>query len=191
MKDLGINAGATGSQFIKWNVGQEMFENGDGEVGMDKFLFDYHSLKSGWGKIQPGISPIWVWDEELGLAKSNPGANEDDKKLFKRALSVDLYTKKEGFMTWTTNGAGAREGLNEIWVMIYEAKDNNPGKLPVVKLTGANKKQFKIGGTSVPTFELVGWAAKPDDFAPAEPESELPTEQPAAESTFKDDEIPF
>ena len=115
MIDLGLERDTTSSSYVKWKVREEMFESSDGEVDLSNgFCVDPESLKTGFGKIQPGMSPTWVWDLQAGILQSNPGKDEEEKKLFKPALSLEIFTKKEGYLIWTTNALGACRGINNL-----------------------------------------------------------------------------
>jgi hypothetical protein len=160
--DLGLT-GEGGGQYIRYNASTGTW-NVDGEqIQLGQFLVDPTSLKTGWGKIVAGSSPSWSWDTRPGVKGDQPSDEH------KRGFSLQMYSKTIGQREWSTNSAGSNKGLSAIWGQISDQAVANPGKVPVLKFTGATVIAIGKGSTQVPNFTLEKWVDAPADFALYDP----------------------
>ena len=190
--NLGIDRGATIATWVKWSVRYTTFEYSEGEADLTQgFCVDCDSLKTGYGRIAPAKSPEWIWDKVPMIPDANPGVDAEDKKTWKSALSIDIFTKKEGYLVWTTNGAGAKQGIDRILNACWADKDKNPGKVACFKFTGETEDiKYKIGETKIPLCDFVGWQDRPENFVAPDPDVDIPN-QPIIEAKQSEEEIPF
>lgn len=136
------------------------------EIDFKGMGIDPESLKTGWGKIQEGAAPEWVWDERPGVKSRAPDAD------FKRGFSLMVFIKDVGWREWTTTGSGPKMGLEAVWPAIHNSKNSNPGKMAMVAFKGAKAVSVGKGQTRVPEFELAGWKDKPEETAAPAPAPE-------------------
>ena len=192
--NFGLDRGATASTYITWKANEQRIDGADGEVDLtSKFYVDPGRLKTGWGKLQKGMSPEWFWDKTANILEANPGKNTEEQQLYKPAISIEIFTQKEGYLLWTTNAVGASNGISGILRDCYEQKDQNPGKVAGFKQKVdengkpmVERKSFKIGSTTVPLFEFVEWRDRPEGFVSPLPEGDIIENAPQSE-----EEIPF
>jgi hypothetical protein len=144
------------------------------EIDFKGMGIDPDSLRTGWGKIQEGQAPEWVWDERAGVKGRQPDPD------FKRGFSVMVYIKDYGWREWTSTGSGPKMGLEAVWPAIHNAKDANAGKMAMVACSGSKAQAVGKGQTRVPLFELKGWQDKPEQEAAPAPAPEPVAEQPPA-----------
>lgn len=190
--DLGLNVGHEGTNWIAYKPQKDMWECSEGEVNLKYFILDYHSLKSGWGKIAPGISPSWMWDERLGVHLPRPGDLPEEQEKWKRGLSIELYIKDEGQFVLCTTTFGTLLGLEKIYHEIIIEKDNHPDLLPVIEYKGSTPNPKY--NTRSPDFELTKWVKRPDEFVNhLENEVSIPVDVKKAAPDVEqfNDDIPF
>jgi len=67
---------------------------------------------------------------------------------------------------FATTGVGAVEGIKGLYALYEQAKDQNPGKVPLVQYVGATPTQIgrKGGRTNIPSFQITGWIDRPAAF---------------------------
>lgn len=138
------------SFFIRDQDGKQPFSGFDRGV-----VFDIYAMKTGWQKSEgmAGVAPEWKWNPNVSSMMPQPG--EDYKKGF----SIPCAISKTDRATWEQAGAAAWNAL----VRLAPALQQGPeGKLPVVKLTGTELKQFKRGSTVEPILEIEKWVDRPD-----------------------------
>jgi hypothetical protein len=192
---LGLNDGADSGYYIRYMPSANAWKTGDEEVDVKHLLLDPASIKTGWGKIQLGLSPDWHWDQQLGVRSSRPGNTEEEKMEYKRGFSVDLFGKEIGLRTWSATGTGATMGFEKLYAAIHSQLADNKGKVAVVEYTGSEAIKVGKGNTRVPQFSLLKWVES-DEFSiePTPPYEEPETAQPelatGSDLDF-DDDIPF
>lgn len=177
--DLGLTGG-DGGQYIRYNASTGTWQVDGGQVQVGQFVVDHKSLRTGWGKIVAGMGPDWKWDAQPGVKGEQPSEEH------KRGFSLQLYSKGFGQREWSTNSAGSNRGLTAIWGQIAEQAAANPGKLPVLKFTGATPTSVGKGMTQVPNFTLEKWIDPPAEFGiqgravTSQAPAPAPAAQPAA-----------
>jgi hypothetical protein len=142
---------------------------------MEKFVFDYENLETGWMHIETGIFEF-VADESLGRKGAQPSP------VHKRGFRATFFNKQMGVAEFSANGAGANMGLEALYKQVSAQAEANAGKLPVVEYKGSRPEKVGKGSTRVPIFEITGWVARPAALAEgagAEPEFSAPVSKPA------------
>jgi hypothetical protein len=163
------NSGGSGN-YIRFSPQANAWSNQDGEFVLEKFVFDYENLQTGWMLIATGIFEFQP-DESLGRKAAQPTAEH------KRGFKATFYNKTMGVAEFSANGAGANMGLEGLWKQVVAQQSANAGKLPVVEYTGSRPEKVGKGSTRVPEFNVTGWVARPaalQEGAAQEPEFSAP-----------------
>ena len=163
------NSGGSGN-YIRFSPQANAWSNQDGEFVLEKFVFDYENLQTGWMLIAIGVYEFNA-DESLGRKAAQPTPEH------KRGFKATFYNKTMGVAEFSANGAGANMGLEGLWKQVQAQAGANVGKLPVVEYTGSRPEKVGKGSTRVPEFNVTGWVARPaalQEGAAAEPEFSAP-----------------
>jgi len=164
------NSGGSGN-YIRFSPQANAWSNQDGEFVLEKFVFDYENLQTGWMLIATGIFEFQP-DESLGRKGAQPTPEH------KRGFKATFYNKTMGVAEFSANGAGANMGLESLYKQVQAQAGANAGKLPVVEYTGSRPEKVGKGSTRVPEFTVTGWVARPaalqEGAAQAEPEFSAP-----------------
>lgn len=164
------NSGGSGN-YIRFSPQANAWSNQDGEFTLEKFVFDYENLQTGWMLISVGIFEFNP-DESLGRKSAQPSPEH------KRGFKAVFFNKLMGLAEFSANGAGANMGLEGLWKQVQAQAGANVGKLPVVEYTGSRPEKVGKGSTRVPEFNVTGWVARPaamqEGAAQAEPEFSAP-----------------
>jgi len=166
------------AEYIRFKPSVNAWYVDDNEIDLKGITMDPDSLKTGWGLIQEGEAPSWVWDETLGVRGPKPDGD------YKRGFSVMVYIKDIGWREWSSNGAGVNRGLGAIWKTIHAQMSDNQGKAAALKYAGSTADTSGKGATRIPNFELVKWMDKPEAETPPAPKQEEAKQE-------DDDEILF
>jgi hypothetical protein len=168
------NSGGSGN-YIRFSPQANAWSNQDGEFVLEKFVFDYENLQTGWMLIATGIFEFNA-DDSLGRKGAQPTPEH------KRGFKATFYNKTMGVAEFSANGAGSNMGLESLYKQVQSQAGANLGKLPVVEYTGSRPEKVGKGSTRVPEFTVTGWVARPaalqEGAAQAEPEFSAPS--PAA-----------
>ena len=163
------NSGGSGN-YIRFSPQANAWSNQDGEFVLEKFVFDYENLQTGWMLIATGIFEFQP-DESLGRKGAQPTPEH------KRGFKATFYNKTMGVAEFSANGAGANMGLESLYKQVQAQAGANAGKLPVVEYTGSRPEKVGKGSTRVPEFTVTGWVARPaalQEGVAAEPEFSAP-----------------
>jgi hypothetical protein len=147
------NSGGSGN-YIRFSPQANAWSNQDGEFVLEKFVFDYENLQTGWMLIATGIFEFNA-DDSLGRKGAQPTPEH------KRGFKVVFYNKTMGVAEWSANGAGSNMGLESLYKQVQAQAGANLGKLPVVEYTGSRPEKVGKGSTRVPEFTVTGWVARP------------------------------
>lgn len=132
-------------------------ENGKSPfAGFDRgVVFDIHNMKTGWQRSDGvvGQAPDWKWNASVSEMMPQPG---DD---YKKGFSIPCAISKTDTATWEQAGAAVWGALVRL---APELSKGPEGKLPVIKMTGTELKQFKRGSTVEPVLEIDKWVDRPD-----------------------------
>ena len=133
-------------------------------------IWDMENIQVGWALFAAGIAPSFSL---VALGDPLPPKPSDQHKQVFRLL-VKLGKSAGGDVRELASQAKAVIGSVDALHTAYEAglKDN-PGKLPVVSMTGSTPiKSSGSGMTSVnyaPVFEIIGWQPRPDGLGGLKP----------------------
>ena len=147
------NSGGSGN-YIRFSPQANAWSNQDGEFTLEKFVFDYENLQTGWMLIATGIFEFNA-DDSLGRKGAQPSPEH------KRGFKATFYNKTMGVAEFSANGAGANMGLESLYKQVQAQAASNAGKLPVVEYTGSRPEKVGKGSTRVPEFTVTGWVARP------------------------------
>jgi hypothetical protein len=191
------NSGGNGN-YIRFSPQANAWSNQDGEFILEKFVFDYENLETGWMHIAVGIFEF-IPDAALGQKGAQPSPEH------KRGFRATFYNKTMGVAEFSANGAGANMGIDALWKQIQaQSPVDHAGKLPVVQYTGSRPEKVGKGTTRVPLFEVVSWVARPaamsaDNSGGFDPEVSVPVKpapaakpapsKPAPSPSMSDDEM--
>jgi hypothetical protein len=166
------NSGGSGN-YIRFSPQANSWSNQDGEFALEKFVFDYENVQTGWMLIATGIFEFNA-DDSLGRKGSQPTPEH------KRGFKVVFYNKTMGVAEWSANGAGSNMGLEALYKQVQAQAADNVGKLPVVEYKGSRPEKVGKGSTRVPEFNVTGWVARPAALQEgAAPEVPTPSAKPA------------
>ena len=202
-----LDTGNSGSEgpWLSWSargtqdgaVPQQSFyireENGTKTVfDMSKgIVLDIENMKTGWQRSDGivGQAPDWKWNATVSQMMPQPG---DD---YKKGFEVKCAIGGGKTATWQQAGAAVWGALT---MLAPQLAQGQPGKLPLVRMTGAKPVQFKRGSTVEPILEVAEWVDRPDclkdgvaagiatDPAPQPTPQPAPAPQPAAASVPTD-----
>ena len=171
------NSGGGSGNYIRFSPQLNAWSNQDGEFTLEKFVFDYENLQTGWMLIAVGIFEF-IPDATLGQKGAQPSADH------KRGFKATFYNKTMGVAEFSANGAGANMGIDALWKQIQaQSPVDHAGKLPVVQYTGSRPEKVGKGSTRVPEFNVTGWVARPaalsdDNSGGFDPEISAPAPVP-------------
>jgi hypothetical protein len=178
------NSGGGSGNYIRFSPQANAWSNQDGEFILEKFVFDYENLETGWMHIAVGIFEF-IPDAALGQKGAQPSAEH------KRGFRATFYNKTMGVAEFSANGAGANMGIDALWKQIQaQSPVDHAGKLPVVQYTGSRPEKVGKGTTRVPEFNVTGWVARPaalsdDNSGGFDPEISVPIPAKPAPSPIK------
>lgn len=189
MSILNINNGGGSGAYIRFMPSANAWVFNKEEITLDALVIDHESVRTGWGKMSEGAAPEWSWDERLGVGGPRPSDEH------KRGFSVKMFTKATGTVEWSSTGTGPVMGFDAVFEAIWNAKDANPGKVPVVKYTGSTPLKVGKGNTRTPNFTLVKWVDRAsipwEGEAAAEPAPAPAPKKAAPAAAPVDDDIAF
>lgn len=192
-----LNLGGSAGSYVRFMPSANAWMHGGAEVQLKQIVFDHASVRTGWGKMAEGSAPEWQWDNQLGVRSPQPSDEH------KRGFSIRLYAKAIGVAEWSSTGTGPCMGFDAIFDQIWNEKDANAGKVPVVEYTGSEPIKVGKGNTRKPQFRLVKWVPREnvpwdgDDAqkeaapAPAPVPKPAPVQKATAPASSGDDDAEF
>jgi len=169
--NLNLSSGGGNGNYIRFSPQANAWSNQDGEFTLDKFVFDYENLETGWMLIATGVFEF-LPDSGLGQKGSQPTPEH------KRGFKATFYNKTINVAEWSANGAGSNMGLESLYKQVSAQASANAGKLPVVEYKGSRPEKVGKGTTRIPLFEVVSWVARPAALSGgAEEYIQVPTTQ--------------
>ena len=147
------NSGGSGN-YIRFSPQANAWSNQDGEFILEKFVFDYENLQTGWMLIATGMFEF-IPDDSLGRKGAQPSPEH------KRGFKAIFYNRSMLVAEFSANGAGANMGIESLYKQVSAQAAANVGKLPVVEYTGSRPEKVGKGSTRVPEFNVTGWVARP------------------------------
>lgn len=144
-------------------------------------IFDMESIQEGWIDYNTGGAPSFIMSPAGTNIGQQPTAGH--KRGFK--ITLKLYPHKgapniagdEPVREWSANSRCASFALSKLHTLWKDAKDANPGKLPVVQMTGTDNIKTRNGTNKEPVFVIKAWVPRPDDLT-LNDESDDDIEQP-------------
>ena len=203
----GFDKGSEGSQgpWLSWsargtqdgNVPAKSFliRSQDGKDATDApkkgFVFDVHSLKTGWQADDggPGKAPSWKWGDDPSSLPQRPGEG------WKKGFSVRVALGGDQTANWEQAGTGAWESLAQAMDLILKGPITDTGKVPVLKMVSTEEMKFGNGSSTCrPVFELVKWIDRPDSLADGAggfDSGSGAADEPPKENAGSEDELSF
>jgi len=174
---------SSGTGYMRYKPQNGTFETRGEPFTFKQAVFDLETIKTGWGLIQKGQAPQWVYDESIQKRAPKPESEGD----WRRGFTVDVYSRAmfgddEPVKTWSTNTAGANKGIAALYADWEQSRE--PNKLPVVEFTGTTELLY--GNSRVPNFKIVKYVDRTAELSPAPVSSPIAGRQEAA-----DDDIEF
>lgn len=153
-----------------------------------QFVPDLDHLRVGWMFFKAGQAPD-LRMVALGepLPDRPPSFDPDGKPNFKQGVIILVKLGKDCGGDIREIAASAKSILGPIDKLhdeFLKLKGDNPGKLPVVKMTGMNKVTTKTpkgnNDNFEPVFEIVNWIDRPSFEVAAAPAADPPPKQEPA-----------
>lgn len=118
-------------------------------------VLDIDNMQTGWcySSGTAGEAPDWKMNPDISRFEKQPG--EDYKRGFKIRCAIGGGK----VASWDQAGAAA---WNAFVDLVPELQQQQPGTLPLVKITGTKLQQFKRGSTVQPVLSVVKWVPRPD-----------------------------
>jgi hypothetical protein len=187
----------------KFSLVNRIHENGEWfndqvDIAQSDFraVFDLDNLEVGWIHYPEGSAP----DIKLVKAGQDVGDAPSDKHKEGIRLLVLMDDYLDGSVRELMSTAGGLwNGLDTLHDAYMVDHDKNPGKLPVVVLSGTVDTGSAANPSHEPVFAITEWVPRPDKLPPegipvSQSAKKKPAPATASVSTKRadiDDEIPF
>ena len=126
-----------------------------------KAIFDLENVEVGYIKFEAGQAPDF---NMVPLGSPMPAKASPDHKQGVRFL-VKLSAAHGGDVRELSSTAMSFLGkISELHDKYEEGVADNPGKLPVVVMTGLETIKTQKSTNYAPIFKIAGWASRPADF---------------------------
>jgi hypothetical protein len=126
-------------------------------------VFDMENVEVGWIALSSGGPPNFV----MFPVGSDIGDNPPSDK-HKQGFRVRLKLAKAsggGVREFSSTAASTWQAIDKLHTDFERERGKHPGKLPLVRLTGAKQKKTPMGASYVPIFEIVAWTERPTELA--------------------------
>jgi hypothetical protein len=137
-----------------------------------EFLPDFEHAEKGWADFQPGQAPDFVMvSVEAKDLPPQPSKNHRQAVRLRLLLSAKAAGGTERLREIATTANTALYGFGALYDQWFANREHNPGKAPLVRLTGV--KAVTSGGgrqrstNYEPQFEIVKWVNSPEGFETA------------------------
>jgi len=144
------------------------------EVQNPVFVADFANAKKAWMHFQEGQAPNVVYFDSLDAQIPQPSPNH------KLGVSINLFSKASfgGVVKLESNSINTCKALGGLFDLYNAAPESKEGKLPVVKVTGANPIKGNYGTNYEPAFAIEKWIDRPAEFdAVSTPKQPAPVAQ--------------
>lgn len=164
---MSLNIVSTGGNFdkwIKWNSKAGRFymkgELDDVEVMPTTFIADLEKIKTGWLLFAAGQAPSRVWDENLSSPAKQPTPEH------RRGFSLRLFSKATfgGVAELSSSSMHLCGAVNDLYTAYEAQKSANPGKVAVVKFSGATTMKDTKGMNYKPNFSIEKFVDRPTEL---------------------------
>lgn len=138
-------------------------------------VVDLDTLKLGWEKDgAKGMAPERRWNPSISQSTPRP---DESKKLsgayaWSKALSVRCAIGGGKAATWEQGSFAAYEGFTRLSKQImaeWGAHSQNGALLPLVQMTGVEKRELSNGSANIPLLTITKWVPRPDCLKAAPP----------------------
>lgn len=143
-------------------------------------VLNLESTKQGWEKDVTNGAP-----ERVYAPQCDPRNRPDDSKkqsgafAWSNLFGIRVATGGAETAWWSDASWGGYEAFKRLAKQIHAEADANPGKAPLVKMTGIEEGQSKNGKFAVPILTVTSWVRRPTCFD-AEPAMAFDTGEPAS-----------
>jgi len=150
--------------YVKYNAkAGRWYTKKDGaevEVQNPVFVADFANAKKAWMHFMEGQAPNVVYFDDLTTQVPQPTPNH------KLGVSVNLFSKSSfgGVVKLESNSINTCKALDGLFTLYNNAPESKQGKLPVVKVTGANPIKGNYGTNYEPAFAIEKWVDRPAEF---------------------------
>jgi len=138
-------------------------------------VVDLDTLKLGWEKDgAKGMAPERRWNPSISQSTPRP---DESKKIsgsyaWSKALSVRCAIGGGNAATWEQGSFAAYEGFTKLSKQIvaeWAAHSQNGALLPLVQMTGVEKRELSNGSANIPILTVTKWVPRPDCLKAAPP----------------------
>lgn len=133
-----------------------------------KAIFDFENIEVGWINFPPGGAPDFCMAALGDPYPQRPSNNHAQGVRFMMKLAKDTAGDGAAIREVAGTSAVFRMGIDELHDAYSAQKAANAGKLPIVTLRSTlpvtSGSGAKKSTNYQPVFEIVGWAARPDDL---------------------------
>lgn len=163
--------------YVKYNAkaGRWYVKKDDAEVEVQNpvFVADLANAKKAWMHFMEGQAPNLVYFPSLDAQVAKPSENH------KLGVSVNLYSDAMfgGVVKLESNSINTCSAIGELHAQFDAAPESKQGKLPVVKVTGAEPIKGNFGTNYKPVFVIEKWIDRP--AALSEQSNDTPAAAPA------------
>lgn len=141
----------------RWYVRKEGDEV---EVQNPVFVADFANVKKAWMWFMEGQAPNVVEFPALDAQVERPSENH------KLGISLKLFSNDSfgGVVKLESNSMNTCSAISELHEQYEASAESKKGKLPVVKVTGAEAIKGQFGTNYKPTFVIEKWVDRPAAF---------------------------
>ncbi|MEY1555307.1 hypothetical protein AB3Y40_06695 [Yoonia sp. R2331] len=158
-------AASTSGPFLNWKAQRKVFDlrrSADDITEFDGFanggvILDIENIKVGWQYTSgvKGQAPDWKWWPAPNQRIEKP--NDE----YKWGISIPCAIGNGETAYWEQAGAAVQNAIQKLTPSLQSGE---PGKLPLVRLTGTEDLSFTVGKTVIPILEVAGWRDRPDSL---------------------------
>ena len=165
--------------FVKYNAkaGRWYVRKDEQEVEVESpvFVADLANARKAWMWFMEGQAPNIEYFPDLTAQVAKPSENH------KLGISVNLFSEKSfgGVVKMESNSINTCSALSELYDLYEAAPESKQGKLPVVKVEGAEPIKGNYGTNYKPKFKIEKWVDRPAAFD----EQSTPEAPPSAPET--------
>lgn len=150
--------------YVKYNAKAARWyvrkDSQDVEVQNPVFVADFANVKKAWMYFKEGQAPDVQYFESITDNMPKPSENH------KLGLSINLFSENSfgGVVKLESNSANTCSAISELYDEYNKAPESKEGKLPVVKVEGAEAVKGNYGTNFKPKFRIEKWVARPAAF---------------------------
>lgn len=160
----------------RWYIKKDDVET---EVVDPVFVADLANARKAWMWFMEGQAPNIEFFPSLDAQIERPSENH------KQGISVNLFSEKSfgGVVKLESNSINTCSAIGELYQKYMDAPESKEGKLPVVKVMGAEPVKGNYGTNYKPKFSIEKWVDRPVEFdsSPSN-EDTSPHTSPAAQA---------